>query len=70
MEKTVANYLESTLFQSPVGTLPQLSVDGKGALTHPLHFITLGTKGEQVHPKGKNLVQSHTEKVFFLRCLP
>lgn len=46
---------------------------GSSALTHPLHFITLGTKGEQVHPKGKNHVQSHTEKVFLffsLRCLP
>lgn len=38
-------------------------------LTHPLHFITLGTKGEQVRPKGKNLDQSHTEKLFFSQML-
>lgn len=38
---------------------------GSSDLTHSLRFITLGTKGEQEYPKGKDLVQSHTEKVFF-----
>lgn len=65
-KNSVLNSLEIYIFPKPPwGPRPSCLWMGSSDLTHSLRFITLGTKGEQECPEGKNLVQSHTEKVLF-----
>lgn len=51
--------------EAPPGD-PDPAICGEEAVISPTPFIFsfLGTKGRQVYPKGKNLTQSHTEKLF------